>query len=52
MDWVHFAKGISQRQCLANTVLQLAGYVTDGNINSTRAIFLTSTVPLFVKLDD
>jgi len=52
VNWVHFAEGISQRQCLANTVFQLAGYVIDGNINSTTASFPTSTVRLSVKLDD
>jgi len=52
VDWFHFAEGISQRQCLANTVFQLAGYVTDGNINRTTAIFPTSTARLSVKLDD
>jgi len=52
VDWVHFAEGIRQRQCLVNTVFQLAGYVTDGNIKRTIAIFSTSTVRLSVKLDD
>jgi len=50
LDWVLFDEGIGQRQCLANKIFQLAGYVIDGNINRTTAGFPTSTVRLSVKL--